>query len=240
MSNESLTLQKVMSELKSFGDPQTKKTLMRHGAREPLYGVKVQDLKTILKKTKTNHELSLELYATGNSDAMYLAGLMADETKITKDQLEQWVKQAYWAYLNEYAVPWVASETAFGVELGLQWITSNDEHIAAAGWSTLASCVAVRSDETLDISAFGNLLDQVEKEIHTAPNRVKYTMNGFIISVGSYIKALTEKSREVADRIGPVTVDMEGTACKVPFATEYIDKVAAKGKVGVKRKSARC
>lgn len=30
--------------------------------------------KEILKKTKKNHELSLELFATGNSDAMYLAG----------------------------------------------------------------------------------------------------------------------------------------------------------------------
>ena len=56
---------------------------MNHGAKEPFFGVKVGDLKKILKKTKKNHELSLELYKTGNSDAMYLAGLMADEKKIT-------------------------------------------------------------------------------------------------------------------------------------------------------------
>ncbi len=89
-----MTLEEIMLELEQYGDPQTKKTLMTHGAREPLFGVKVADLKKILKKTKKNHELSLELYNTGNSDAMYLAGLMADETKITKEQLESWVENA--------------------------------------------------------------------------------------------------------------------------------------------------
>lgn len=82
-----MTSQEILMELQEFGDEQTKNTLMRHGAKEPLFGVKVQDLKKILKKTKKNHELSLALYATGNSDAMYLAGLMADEKQITEEQL---------------------------------------------------------------------------------------------------------------------------------------------------------
>ena len=240
MAKDSLTLHEVMSELESYGDAQTKKTLMNHGAREPLFGVKVQDLKKILKKTKKNHALSLQLYATGNSDAMYLAGLMADETQMTREHLEEWVRMAYWSYLNEYAVPWVASETDFGFELGLKWIGSAQESIAAAAWATLASTAAVNSDDFLDIPAYDRLLDRIEKEIHTAPNRVKYTMNGFVISVGSFISALTEKAKTVAGRIGQVTVDMGGTACKVPLALSYIDKVEGKGKVGVKRKSARC
>ena len=108
-----MTLAEIMISLEKSGDAQTKKTLMRHGAKEPFFGVKIAVLKTILKKTKKNHELSLQLYATGNSDAMYLAGLMADETKISKEQLNNWVKNAYWSYLNEFAVPWVASETRY-------------------------------------------------------------------------------------------------------------------------------
>ncbi|NQV15171.1 DNA alkylation repair protein, partial [bacterium] len=97
----------VLKELESYADERTKSTLIKHGAREPFFGVKVADSKKILKKTKKNHELSLELYATGNSDAMYLAALMADENQITEAQLDQWVDQAYWYYLFEYAVPWV-------------------------------------------------------------------------------------------------------------------------------------
>lgn len=235
-----MTFNEIMTELEKFGDEQTKKTLMRHGAKEPFFGVKVADLKTIIKKTKKNHDLSLQLYATGNSDAMYLAGLMADETKISKAQLNDWVAQAYWSYLNEFAVPWVASETKFGFDLGLEWILSDNENIAAAGWSTLSSFAAITPDAQLDIHAYSKLLDKVTNEIHQAPNRVRQTMNAFVIAIGTYIKDLTDKSLETAQKIGKVTVDMHGTACKVPSAYEYINKHIKAGRIGIKRKMARC
>ena len=235
-----MTTKEILRELEEFGDAQTKSALMKHGAKEPFYGVKVQDLKRILKKTKKNHELSLELYATGNYDAMYLAGLMADENQITKEQLETWVDQAYMSYLSEYIVPWVAAETEYGFGLGLKWIQSDKETVASAGWGTLAYYAGVNEDENIDTKGYIELLDTVEKEIHDAPNRVRFTMNGFVISVGTYIEALTDKSKEVAKKIGKVSVEMGGTACKVPLANDYIDKAIKMGRIGKKRKTARC
>lgn len=235
-----MTVQEIMQQLQDFGDENTKKTLMKHGAQEPFYGVKVADLKKILKNTKKNHELSLELYATGNSDAMYLAGLMADEKQITKIDLERWIDEAYWYYLSEYAVAWVAAETDFGFELGLEWIDSKEERKAAAGWSVLAYYAGVNADENLDIDQYMELLERVGNEVHQAQNRVRYTMNGFVIAIGSYITELTAKSKEIAAKIGKVEVEMGGTACKVPLATDYIKKVEDKGRVGKKRKTARC
>lgn len=235
-----MTAKEILAELESYGDPQTKKILMRHGAREPFFGVKVGDLKKILKKTKKNHELSLELFKTGNSDAMYLAGLMADEKKITEAQLDEWLDQAYWFYLNEFAVPWVAAETSFGFKLGMKWIRSDQERVAAAGWATLAYYAGVHPDEELDIKAYSELLDEIASGIHTKQNRVRHTMNGFVIAIGTYIKDLTDKSLMVADKIGQVTVDMHGTACKVPLAKDYINKVITTRQIGKKRKTARC
>ncbi len=235
-----MTVQEVLDQLELYGDERTKKTLMTHGAQEPLFGVKVADLKKILKQTKKNHQLSLALYDSGNSDAMYLAGLMADEKKITREQLNRWVRKAYWYYLSEYAVPWVAAETDFGFDLGLEWIGSDNENIAGAGWSTLAFYAAVNDDEDLDIGRYEQLLQRAVSDIATAKNRVRYTMNGFVIAVGTYIEALTDKASEAARQIGVVRVDMNGTACKVPLATEYIQKVVDKQRVGKKRKTARC
>ena len=77
-------------------------------------------------------------------------------------------------------------------------------------------------------------------EIHEAQNRVRYVMNGFVIAVGTYIADLTQKSQEIGGKIGKVKVNMGGTACKVPLATEYIEKVISKDRVGKKRKTARC
>lgn len=235
-----MTVQEVMKTLEGFGDERTKNTLIKHGAKEPFFGVKVADLKKILKKTKKNHELSLALYETGNTDAMYLAGLMADENQISEVQLNDWADKAYWYYLSEFAVAWVAAETPFGFELGLKWIKSDEERIAAAGWSTLASYAGVNPDEKIDINAYSNLLDQVASDIGGAQNRVKYVMNGFIIAVGSYIEALTDKSITVANQVGKVEVQMGGTACKVPLAKDYIKKVMDRGSIGKKRKTARC
>lgn len=235
-----MTANEILIELEKYGDKQTKSTLMKHGAKEPFFGVKVADLKKILKKTKKNHELSLELYKTGNSDAMYLACLMADEKKITEAQLNDWIDKAYWFYLNEFAVPWVAAETSFGFELGLKWIQSDKEGIAAAGWVVLSYYAGVNKDEDLNIKTYSHLLDRVAVEIHSSPNRVRMTMNGFVIAIATFIKELTDKSKTVASKIGKVDVDMNGTACKVPLASEYINKNIEKGQIGKKRKTARC
>jgi 3-methyladenine DNA glycosylase AlkD len=240
INTDHMTKDEVMLELSKFGNEQTKKVFTRHGAREPFYGVKVGDLKTLVKKIKTDHKLALELFDTGNSDAMYLAGLIADENLVTKEELKVWAKGAYWYMLSEYTVPWLAAESHYGWELALEWIESSEEGIASAGWSTLSNHVSLRSDEELDLDKLSILLDRVSNNIHQSQNRVRYTMNGFVISVGSYVKELTDKANEVATSIGKVSVDMGGTSCKVPLAKAYIKKIEDKGYIGRKRKSARC
>lgn len=235
-----MTTAEVMQELKQFGNEQTKRMHTTHGAPEPLYGVKVGDLKKLQKKIKKDHALALELYETGNSDAMYLAGLIADPEAMTKKDLERWAKTASWYMISEYTVAWVAAGSRFGYELALTWINSPKENIASSGWAALASIVSITPDDKLDIDALGGLLDRIADTIHDAANRVRYTMNGFIIAVGTAVPALTEKAKAIAEKIGLVKVDMGGTACKVPPAVEYILKVESKGTLGKKRKDARC
>jgi len=235
-----MTLQEVMAELASMGDDNTKKVLTRHGAREPFYGVKVQDLKKIQKRVKKDYPLSMQLFNTGNSDAMYLAGLIADEQKMTKEDLNRWAEGAYWYYLSEYTVAWIAAESRYGWELATEWINSQKENIASTGWATLSSLVAIRDDSDLDLKRLESLLDRVAKELLDAPNRIRYTMNGFVIACGSYVPALTEKAKRIAGAVGVVSVDMGGTACKVPDAVNTIEKVEQKGRLGKKKKTARC
>jgi hypothetical protein len=159
---------------------------------------------------------------------------------MTKQDLQKWVKGAYWYMISDYTVPWIAAESNFGKELAMEWIESDQEFIASAGWATLSNLVSLKPDNELDIENISALLDRVEMEIHSAQNRVRYTMNGFVIAVGSYIKELTNKAIIIGEKIGKVHVDMGGTACKVPLAPEYIQKVIDRGSHGKKRKVARC
>jgi 3-methyladenine DNA glycosylase AlkD len=235
-----MTCDEVMQQLEALRSESTKRTFMNHGAKEPLFGVKVGDLKIIQKKIKKDHALSLALYKTGNSDAQYLAGLIADETKISKEDLQEWANKASWHMQSEYTVPWIAAESPYGYALALEWIDATDHHLQASGWTTLASLVGIKKDEELDIPHLQTLLHRVASTIQSAENRVRYCMNTYIIAVGCYIKALTEDAVKIAKAIGPINVDMNGTACKVPFAPEYIEKVKMKGKLGAKKKMARC
>jgi hypothetical protein len=75
------------------------------------------------------------------------------------------------------------------------------ENVASSGWSTLSSLVATWPDEKLDIAGLKKLLHRVEKEIAKAPNRVRYCMNGFVIAVGSYVKALNKQAIETGKRL---------------------------------------
>ncbi|MDH3493381.1 MAG: DNA alkylation repair protein [Acidobacteriota bacterium] len=235
-----MTRNQVLKELKAFGSEATKRQLMKRGAREPIFGVKVADMKTIAKKIKGDQALALDLYESGNGDAMYLAGLVADGGKMTKTVLRKWARDANWHMIAEYTVPWVAAESKHGWDLALEWIDSGRAHVASAGWATIGSLVATRPDGEMDLGKLKSLLKRVEKEIHSSPNRVRYTMNGFVIAAASYVKALTADAVRTAKAIGKVEVEMDGTACKVPFAPEYIEKIKKRGAIGKKRKTAKC
>ena len=234
------TVGQVMAELKKKGSQQTRKIFARHGAPSNMFGVKVADLKTIAKKIKGNQALACELYETGNCDAMYLAGIVADGSQMTKRQIESWAKGATWSTLSEYTVAWVASESPYSRDLAMKWINSKRESIASSGWCTYAGIVAITPDGELDLVEIKELLNRVVKEIEKAPNKVRYTMNGFVIAVGAYVKPLLKHAKRVAKTIGTVSVDVGDTACKVPLATEYIEKIEKMGRIGKKRKTIKC
>lgn len=123
--------------------------------------------------------------------------------------------------LAEYSVAWLTAESGNGWTCGMRWIDDPREMVSVAGWASLAAHVAGTADADLDLGGIDALLDRVKATLHQERNRVRYSMNGFVIAVGK------------------VSVHMGTTACKVPFAPEYIDKSRARGPVK-KRKTFRC
>jgi len=234
-----MTAQQVLDEIKPLGSESYKKVMLKHGVPEPFFGVKISELKEIQKRVKKNYQLAMDLYETGNYDAMYLAGLIADDARMTRKDLQRWADKACMA-LAGHTVPSVAAGGKYGWEQGLEWIESKKEHVAVAGWGTLSGVVALREDADLDLPALKKLLQRVQKTIHGAPNRVRYQMNGFVISVGCYVVPLQVLALEVGAKIGTVEVDMGDTACQVPEAVAYIKKVEARGTLGKKRKTMKC
>ena len=233
-----MTAKEILAELKPLGSDSYKKVMSNHGVKEPCFGVKVSDLQKIQKRIKKDYQLALDLYDTGNYDAMYLAGLIADDAQMTKKDLQRWIANATHSPLASSTVPWVAAGSPHGWELALEWIDSKKALTAEAGWATLRSLVSIKDD--VDLAELKRLLERVRKSIHQAPNDVRSSMNGFVIAVGSYVKSLTDTAIQIGEKIGPVTVDMGNTSCQVPFAPDYIRKVQKRGAIGKKRKTAKC
>ncbi|MBM7662090.1 3-methyladenine DNA glycosylase AlkD [Bacillus mesophilus] len=235
-----MNIEEVMDQLRELGSEQTKNIYRSHGAKEPLFGVKVGDLKKLAKHVKKDQHLALALYSTGNHDAMYLAGLSVNPKLMEKDILQEWVKGAYWYMLAEYTVAGVTAESKYAIELAEDWMQSEHEMIAVCGWSTYAHYISITPNEQVNIADIRKYLQDAQNQLHQERNRVRYAMNQFVICVGSFVESLHEEAITVASQIGKVHVDIGTTACKVPLAKTYIEKVRDKGNIGKKKKTSIC
>jgi 3-methyladenine DNA glycosylase AlkD len=235
-----MTAAEIVRELESLGSESIKKVLLKHGVPEPLFGDKVEELKKIRKRIKKDYQLALDLYDTGIYDAMYLAGLIADDLKMTKKDLRRWADRSTSHALCGSTVAWVAAESRYGWELALEWIDSGTEGVAVTGWATLSSLVGIAADADLDLAELKRLLLRVRKTLPAERNRVRYAMNVFVIAVGCYVLPLSDFALQTAWKNGTVSVDVGDTACQVPFAVDYIEKVRKRGTIGKKRKTAKC
>lgn len=235
-----MTAKEIVEELEPLGSDSYKRVICNHGVKEPCFGVKIGDLQKIVKRIKRDYQLALALYDTGIYDAMYLAGLIADDARMTKPDLQHWVAKADCRALCGATVAWVAAGSAHGWELGLEWIDARPPLTAVAGWATLSSLVSIKEDKELDLAALERLLRRVARTIHQAPDAVRYQMNSFVIAVGCYVPSLTDTAIQTGDQIGPVKADLGNNSCQVPFAPDYIRKVQQRGTIGKKRKTAKC
>jgi 3-methyladenine DNA glycosylase AlkD len=235
-----MKLKEVMSELAAKGSEATKRLWVKHGAKEPFFGVKIADLKVIAQKLKGEQALALELYATGNGDAQYLAGIMVDGAKMTRAQVQSWADHAAWRMISSAIVPVAASEHPDGFALARTWIDSPQEHVAIAGWASLGALATVIPDERLPVKELGTLLDRVARILPAAPDRVRQAMNHFIIACGTYVAPLGDKAIATARKVGQVEVDVGDTECKIPAAEVYIMKSRRGAPIAPKRKTVRC
>ncbi|MFJ8258316.1 DNA alkylation repair protein [Peribacillus asahii] len=235
-----MDLKTVMQELEALGKERTKKTYISNGAHEPLFGVATGAMKPLAKKIKKNQTLAEQLYSTGNYDAMYFAGIIADPLTMTEVDFERWMDAAYFYMLSDFVVAVTLAETNFAQVVADKWIASGEELRMSAGWSCYCWLLGNRPDSEFSASKIASMLDQVENEIHNSPDRTKSAMNNFIYTVGISYLPLHDKAVETAKAVGPVEIKRENKKSSILLASENIQKAIDKGQLGFKRKHVRC
>ncbi|MBO9607775.1 MAG: DNA alkylation repair protein [Paenibacillaceae bacterium] len=234
-----MNLDSVMQELGALGKERLKKMYMANGAHEPLFGVATGEMKPLFRKIKLNQPLAEELYATGNYDAMYFAGIIAEPNAMTAADYERWIEGAYFYMLSDYVVAVTLAEANIAQEVSDRWIASGDELRMSAGWSCYCWLLGNRPDSAFSADKLTGMLDLAKATIHDAPERAKYSMNNFIYTTAVSYVPLHDKAVETAAAVGPVEVRKDKKK-SVIVASERIEKSIARGEIGFKRKHVRC
>ena len=235
-----MDIQVVMEELEALGKERMKKMYISNGAHEPLFGVATGAMKPIAKKIKINQPLAEELYATGNYDAMYFAGIIADPKGMTESDFERWMDGAYFYMLSDNVVAVTLAEADIAQDVADKWIASGEELRMSAGWSCYCWLLGNRKDAEFSESKLAQMLEVVEQTINDSPERTKSSMMNFIYTVGISYLPLHEKAVETAKAVGTIEIKREKKKSSFVNAYENIQKEVDRGRLGFKRKYVRC
>lgn len=210
----------AMQQLEALGSEQTRKAWCRHGAAEPMFGVKFGDLAKLQKRIKMDPALASDLWRTGNHDARLLACMVADPVAITEKELKGWASEVKDSATAE-ALAAFASRTPMAAKIREAWLA--DSKLQRAGWSLVGHCA--KDGAALDEASALEYLRRIEAGIHRAENWTRRTMMYVAIGIGGRSPTLRKAAEAAIRRIGPVAFDPGDTACEFPDALPYIAKI---------------
>ena len=217
-----MTRDEAMAELKSLGNEGVRKHNAKNGAGENQFGVKMGDIRTLAKKIKSDHKLALELWETGNLEGRLLATLIIDIKKLTAGDLDKMIRSIGYGHLADWFICYVVKQHSEKESLRKRWMADNDPSAGRAGWSLTTESVT-KSPDNLDFTA---LLDRIEKEMATAPELAKWSMNFCLIDIGIHSPEHRNRAISIGEKIGAYRDYPVSKGCISPFAPIAITELA--------------
>lgn len=207
-------LKEVMRELAALDEPKMREANERRGDD---HGVNLTHLRDLAKRLKTQHELALELWATGDTAARLLATLVCKPKSLSAKELDAMIRDIRSPKLLDWFIVNVVKQSRHAEELRLRW-KDQDDLIGRAGWS-LTTTRVVKSAEGLDLDA---LLDQIEKEMKQAPDQKQWAMNHCLAEIGIHHREHRERAIGIGERLA-VLIDFPASpGCTPPYAPLWI------------------
>src|SRR5690606_20330988 len=181
--------------------------------------VRMGDIRKVAAKVKTDHELGLALWATGNLEARLLALLIMKPKRLSRAELDAMVHAADFAQLADWLNAYVVKEHPDKDSLREEWMQTDHPWAARAGWNLTAGRVA-RSPEGLDLDGF---LTRIETEMPNAHPAARWTMNNRLAGIGIHHPRLRERALAIGEKLGIYRDYPVAKGCISPFAPIWID-----------------
>jgi 3-methyladenine DNA glycosylase AlkD len=219
-----MTLEEALKTLEACGHPKVREMNARNGAPEKQFGVKMGDIRAVAKSIKTNHELGLELWASGNLEAMLLATLILKPKQLSEEDVERMAGSVTYAWLADWLMSNVIRQHPGKEALRRRWMQSPHPWLARAGWSLTAERVRT-NPEGLDLPA---LLDRIEGEMGSAPAPAQWTMNSCLAEIGIRFPEHRQRAIGIGEKLGLYRDYPCSKGCTSPFAPIWIGEMVAR------------
>jgi len=195
-----ISADEVLKRLKVKAKPDQLAGMARYGiVVEKRLGVSIPELRKIAKEIGKNHDLALELWNTGISDALILASMIGEPEKLTEEQMEEWVKDFNsWDVCDQVCNNFFNSHPLVWKKI-LDWSKREEVFVKRAAFALL-SCLAVHDKEAPD-EKFIDFFPVIKREASDNRNFVKKAVNWALRNIGKRNLNLNKAAIKVAGEI---------------------------------------
>ncbi|MGO4104102.1 DNA alkylation repair protein [Leifsonia sp. YAF41] len=215
------TVAELMAELAALEDPRAREVNARHGDD---HGVNLGKMRAIAKRLKTQQDLALELWDTGDTAARLLALLICRPKEFDRDKLDAMLRETRTPKVQDWLVNYVVKKSPHAEELRLVWFADADPVVASAGWA-LTSERVVKNPEGLDLPA---LLDIIEAEMKDAPERLQWAMNHCLAQIGIEFPEYRARALDIGERLEVLKDYPTPPNCTSPYAPIWITEMVSR------------
>lgn len=216
-----MIVKEILAKLKSLGDDVRRAHNTKAGAPDNQFGVKLGDIRVIAKKIKTDHELALDLWDTGNVEAQLLSTLIIKPKSLSADKLDKLTRSTTCAQVADWLNAYVVAEHPEKETLREKWMLADDRWAARAGWNLTASRVNKGAND-LDLPA---LLDRIEKEMPKAVPELQWTMNNTLGAIGIHHPKLRKRAVSIGEKIGLYQDWPVSKGCIPPYVPVWVEAI---------------
>jgi 3-methyladenine DNA glycosylase AlkD len=205
--------------LEQHGDEKVRLRYQRDGAGDNVFGVLVGKIRALAQTLGTNHDLGLELWATGNHEARILACIVLDPEALTEKQARALLEPLSNPTLVDELVGRTLVRSPVAAALQVRWMDGKGELHRRAGWRTLAGRVERGSVKDLDVGA---TLARIERELPRGPYRVQEGINYCLFRIGVHLPTYRAEAIAVGERLGRWDPRPVSKGCTSTYTPEWI------------------
>jgi len=203
-----------MRELAALEDPKMREANERRGDD---HGVNLTQLRALAKRLKTQHDLALQLWATGDTAGRLLATLVCKPRAFSAAELDAMIHDIRSPKLLDWFIVNVVKPGPRAEDLRQRW-KDGDDLVGRAGWSLTTERV-VKKSAGLDLDA---LLDQIEKEMKQAPAQKQRAMNHCLAEIGIRHSEYRARAIGIGKQLAVLIDYPAAPGCTPPYAPVWI------------------